>query len=98
MKPRIPSTSRLSFPLATALAALISAQSVQAADFFWDPASSGTNAGSGSGTWNAANTNWFDGTSNVIWADGNRPAFGGVAGPFVVTVANDFAKIGRAHV
>lgn len=94
MKPRSPSTARLSFPLATALAALISAQSVQAADFFWDPALSGTNAGSGSGTWDAANTNWFDGTSNVIWADANRPVFGGADGPFVVTVANDFATTG----
>ena len=94
MKPRIPSSARISFPLATALAALISAQSVQAAEFFWDPASLGTNGGSGSGTWDAANTNWFDGTSNVIWADGNRPVFGGVAGPFVVTVANDFATTG----
>ena len=94
MKPRIPSSARISFPLATALVALISAQSVQAAEFFWDPASLGTNGGSGSGTWDAANTNWFDGTSNVIWADGNRPVFGGVAGPFVVTVANDFATAG----
>ncbi|MGL4398538.1 MAG: beta strand repeat-containing protein [Luteolibacter sp.] len=93
MKPRIPSTARLSFPLATALAALISAQSVQAVDFFWDPTASGTNAGSGSGTWNAADTNWFDGT-NKVWVNANRPVFGGVAGPFLVNVADNFSTTG----
>lgn len=93
MKPRSPSTARLSFPLAAALAALISAQSVRAADFFWDPAASGTNAGSGSGTWNAGEANWFDGT-NKVWANANRPVFGGVAGPFLVTVADNFSTTG----
>jgi autotransporter-associated beta strand protein len=66
------------------------AQSAHAADFFWDPTSSGTNTGSGSGTWNSADTNWFSGT-NKAWATGNRPVFGGADGPFVVTVAGDFS-------
>lgn len=93
MKTRLLSTARLPFHLATALAALISAQSVQAVDFFWDPAASGTNAGSGSGTWNAGEANWFDGT-NKVWANANRPVFGGVAGPFLVTVADNFSTTG----
>jgi autotransporter-associated beta strand protein len=69
---------------------LAGAQSAHAADFNWDPTSSGTNAGSGSGTWNSADTNWFSGT-NKAWATGNRPVFGGVDGPFVVTVADNFS-------
>lgn len=93
MKTHLLSTARLPSSLATALAALISAQSVQAVDFFWDPAASGTNAGSGSGTWNAGEANWFDGT-NKVWANANRPVFGGVAGPFLVTVADNFSTTG----
>lgn len=73
---------------------LAGAQSAHAADFFWDPTSSGTNAGSGSGTWNSANTNWFNGTADVIWATGNRPVFGGADGLFVVTVADNFSTTG----
>ena len=73
---------------------LAGAQSAHAADFFWDPTSSGTNTGSGSGVWNAANTNWFDGAANVIWTSANRPVFGGADGPFVVTVADNFSTTG----
>lgn len=73
---------------------LVGAQSTQALDFNWDPGLSGGTGGFGSGTWNAANTNWFDGTSNAFWADGNRPVFGGAAGPFTVGVENDFSTTG----
>ena len=73
---------------------LASAQSARAADFFWDPASTGTNIGSGGGIWNSANTNWFNGTSDVVWATGNRPVFGGADGPFLVTVADNFSTNG----
>ena len=49
MKPRILSTARLSFPLASAIAALFAAQSMHAANL-WD-------GGAGTGAWNTAN-NW----------------------------------------
>ena len=40
----------------------------------------------GAGTWHTAG-NWFDGTNNVNWADGNDAAFGGTAGiPGTVTI------------
>jgi hypothetical protein len=68
-------------------------QSAHAEDFNWDPTSSGTNAGSGSGTWNSADTNWFN-VTNKAWATGNRPVFGGADGPFVVTVADNFSTTG----
>jgi fibronectin-binding autotransporter adhesin len=48
MKPRILNTARLSFPLATALAALLAAPVISAATLYWE----GTNA-----SWNT-NTNW----------------------------------------
>lgn len=73
---------------------LAGAQSAQAADFFWDPGLSNSNAGSGNGTWNAANTNWFNGTTDVVWATGNRAVFGGTDGPFDVTVAGNFNTTG----
>ncbi len=52
MKTRILSTSRLSFPLASAIAALITSQTVHAADGTWL---------GNSGNWNATGT-WFGGT------------------------------------
>ena len=54
MKPRPPSTARLSFPLAAAIASLFAAQSMHAANI-WD-------GGAGTGAWNTAN-NW---DNNVV--------------------------------
>ena len=48
MKPRLLSTARLSFPLASAIAALVTASSTQAASIYWDGISA---------SWNL-NTNW----------------------------------------
>ena len=48
MKPRLLSTARLSFPLASAIAALVTASSTQAAPIYWDGVSA---------SWNL-NTNW----------------------------------------
>lgn len=57
MKRRLLSTARLSFPLATALAALLTAQSASAATFYWDstPTPSTAGFGTAAGTWVSQN-------------------------------------------
>lgn len=65
MKPRILSTARLSFPLASAIAALLAAPFAMAQNArFWDPASSG-NFGSVDGT-----ITWAS-PLDVIWTNSN---------------------------
>jgi autotransporter-associated beta strand protein len=51
MKPRILSTARLSLPLATAIAALLAAQSASASTFYWDNNATAAGFGSAGGTW-----------------------------------------------
>ncbi|MEY3897312.1 MAG: toxins and related Ca2+-binding domain, partial [Verrucomicrobiota bacterium] len=63
MKPRLLSFARLSFPLATAIAALISAQSASAATFYWDSTPTPATAGFGTagGTWSSNSLTTGDG-------------------------------------
>lgn len=69
--------------LITALAVLpMSAR----ADLTW-----GSNGAGGTGTWNDANTNWWNGSSDVVW-DSTRAIFAGTAG--TVTVSGTQAATG----
>jgi autotransporter-associated beta strand protein len=80
------STARLSFPLATALAALITAQSAQAVDSYWDPAltTTITGTGAGGGIWLSTTANWVTTAgTNVVLPTANRASFGGAAGGVV---------------
>jgi fibronectin-binding autotransporter adhesin len=60
MKLRIPTTARLSFPLASALAALLAAPTVHADSYYWDI--DGATAGAGgtapAGSWTTGGTTW----------------------------------------
>ena len=58
MKPRLLNTARLSFPLATALAALLATQSATADTYYWDV--DGTTPGFSTvvGAWNGTNAFW----------------------------------------
>lgn len=56
MKPRILSTARLSFPLASAIASLLAITCAPAATLNWDGTSSTADADGGNGTWNTSNT------------------------------------------
>jgi len=49
------------------------------ADLTWGPTGAG-----GAGTWNAVNTNWYDGANDVVW-DSTGAVFGGAAGVVSVT-------------
>jgi fibronectin-binding autotransporter adhesin len=51
MKLRIPSTFRLSFPLASAIAALLAVSHTQAATFYWDNNNTALGFGNAGGTW-----------------------------------------------
>jgi len=87
MKLRRLSATRLSFSLATALAALLSSPFARATDFAWDP--SNIQQG-GAGSWINTGTplNWDSGvqtsspSTNVAWVDGaaNNAYFSGLGG------------------
>src|SRR4051812_10193271 len=67
-----------------AVAVTAAVPTVRAANFNWDPAKTGTATGGGTGTWDAVNNLWFDGTSDVIWPNtspnGDTALFGGALG------------------
>lgn len=44
----------------------------------------GAAGGGGSGTWNTAATNWFDGSTAVAWTNGDTATLGGTAGTVTV--------------
>jgi autotransporter-associated beta strand protein len=82
----------LSTAAATALMGTVRAP---AASVSWDPASSGTGATTGSGTWvdtsvNSGATTWYNGTGDVAWDNTQfyTAIFGGTGGtpPFTVTI------------
>lgn len=87
-------TSPLTRPLYGSITALIAAfvvplatPSASGATLTWDSNPSLPDIQDGSGTWNTAANNWFDG-GNVLWADGNDAVFGNIAdGSFAITVA-----------
>ena len=69
-----------------AYASLATAQTTQ----YWDPTLTGSSTGGGAGTWSSA-ANWFDGTSDTAWVNGNLAVFGGTAGS-VTLGANETAN------
>jgi autotransporter-associated beta strand protein len=93
MKPRNISPSRLSFPLATALAALLTASSASGQTLFWDGNSTTANADGGTGNWDNNNlTNWDSlatAGANSVWLNSlpNSATFGGTAGTVSLTSA-----------
>ena len=93
MKPRLLSAARLSFPLATALAALLAASPSNAATLYWDGTSSTANADGGNGSWNDNSTaNWDTlalGGADSVWLNSNPDiaVFGGTAGTVSLTSA-----------
>jgi autotransporter-associated beta strand protein len=79
MKTRILSTARLSFALASALAALLAAPAIHAADVTWDITPGTVGAGDslvtgGLGAWNTTNGNWTTdaGVNNSAWVNANN--------------------------
>ena len=61
----------------------------QAANFTFDANTSTTGAQDGSGTWNTANVNWWNGTADVAWGAANVAVFGGgTDGTYSVTLGN----------
>ncbi len=59
MKPRILPTARLSFALASAIAALLTTPAAQAVNLWWDTNGATTTAAAATGTWTAGSTaNW----------------------------------------
>lgn len=72
-------------PLLSISLCLVSGMSVaSAANYNWDPGSTPATPSGGAGTWNTANTNWSNGTSDVVWpnvaANDDKAIFGGTAG------------------
>src|SRR6478672_8271711 len=87
MKPRFLSAARLSFPLATAIAALLAAPVTNAATITWD--SDGTIPGllDGDGSW-LTPSQWWNGASNVTWTSGDNAIFGNGGTGGAVTLAS----------
>jgi autotransporter-associated beta strand protein len=89
MKPRILSTARLSFALASALAALLAAPTaLHAISLTWD--SDGTTTPGpvdGGGVWLTANQ-WWDGAANTNWTTGDDASFGNAGAGGAVTLAS----------
>ena len=80
MKSRIISPSRLSFPLAAALAALLAAPVASAAILYWDSVAGGA-INDGGGAWLGAGL-WNNGSPSSTWTSGDDAIFGnsGVGG------------------
>ena len=87
MKPRILSAARLTFPLATAIAALLASPSAHAATLTWDNTAGGA-INDGAGAWHGAGLWNNAGTPSASWTSGDNAIFGngGVGGP--VTLAS----------
>ena len=55
----------------------------------WDANTSLPGAQDGSGTWNTANTNWWNGTTDIAWDSTSAVFGGGVDGAYNVNLANN---------
>ena len=63
----------------------------------WDANSVTAGPQDGSGNWGGTNTNWWNGSSIVAWADGDIATFGaGISGGNTVTLINDATPAGVA--
>ncbi len=73
--------------LATALIMAVHS-SAFGAPLSWDPLLTGSGASAGGGTWNTANTNWYNGAGDGTWASNSEAVFAGSDGTYAVTVGN----------
>ena len=81
--------TRACIKLASIALATLTALSATAASLTWDTNTGTSGAQDGSGTWDLSNNNWYNGSANVAWTDGNMPIFGnnnGTANSGVFTV------------
>jgi autotransporter-associated beta strand protein len=96
-KNRLRSARRLTGGLAASFAgvALLSSPAF-AANLSWDQAGGGTLGGTG--TWDTAATNWWNGTSDVAWSTntvtGDTAVFAGAAGSPIVTLGANINALG----
>jgi len=63
----------------------------------WDPGHVLNSSGNGGGTWDTSTTNWWNGSSDVVWSQigttvsTNTAIFGGTDGSYAVTVSGQIA-------
>lgn len=83
MKPRH-STARLAFPLASAIAALLAAQSAQALTYYWDQNDIALGFGTAGGTWNTTGSSTWNATAaGDVGPIVSTTTAGGVSGDLV---------------
>src|SRR5271155_1878982 len=58
-------------PSAFGLVCCLGANHAAAQTLYWDPGSCECTTGGGSGTWNAGDTNWYNGTLDAAWVPGD---------------------------
>jgi fibronectin-binding autotransporter adhesin len=71
----------------------VAVDSARAATYYWDADANASNnvangPSGGTGTWNATNTNWYNGAApatEVVWADGNDAVFAGTGGTVTIS-------------
>ncbi|MGN6644873.1 MAG: hypothetical protein ACTHKU_17940, partial [Verrucomicrobiota bacterium] len=73
---------------------ILAALSASAANLQWDSDPGTADAQDGSGTWNLSNSNWTNGTGNVVWDNHSTAVFGNGngtpgSGVFTVSLAGD---------
>src|SRR5207302_9813146 len=58
------------------------------ATLFWDPTHTQSTTGSGSGTWDTATANWWNGSADVAWSNASNDVavFGGRYASFSVSL------------
>lgn len=82
--------------MAVGIAAALFAPALSAATLTWDANTSTSGAQDGSGTWNTANTNWWNGAANVTWnnATPDNATFGAVSGNAGVITLGEHITVG----
>src|SRR5690349_15787119 len=79
-----------------AFASFAPTAAVLGATLNWDPGLTASANGGGTGTWNPATGNWFNGTSDVAWTDtagaADVASFGGTSG--TVTLGTNLGALG----
>ena len=71
-------------------------QSAQAATYTWDNSGNGTAFDGGSSSWSLTGSNWWNGSSDLLWSNStDTAAFGGSAGttPYTVNVDGSLGPI-----
>lgn len=88
MKPRPLLAARLSFPLASAIAALLAASSAPAATYFWDNAPGVTGFGTALGTWSSPTDPALNSPAGTGWSTSANGAAATVIGSVTTTTAD----------